>query len=184
MAGECGCECGGIKQYFKATVSYMILTGIIGMVLGLVMLFYPGGTMALMGAAFFALQVILSVFILAYSIGEAVHYFKYGRTAMGIIHLIIGIAAAALVWVFDVRIVYLIVAFFIIIEGVGEIIGGFTLDAGRYFFIFLGLVNILVGAMMIKYPFVLPVMMAFFVLFWGASRFFVSLELRKLMPKG
>lgn len=166
---------------YKVSFGYMIFASILAIILGLVMLFYPGGTMVLMAAAFQVLQIIISIFILAYAISEAIRYFKANRKAHGIIYLLIGAAATLLVWIFNVQIVYLIVSLFLILVGIGEIAGSFSIAAGRYFLLFLGLINIMIGAMIIKYPVVLPLIIAWYVLFWGVSRLFLALEIRRIM---
>ena len=51
------------KGILKTSVSYMVLSAAIGIIIGLIMLFYPGGTMALMEAAFIIFQLLLTIFI-------------------------------------------------------------------------------------------------------------------------
>ena len=90
------------------------------------------------------------------------------------------ILATLLVWLFNVGFVYLIVSIFFVLVGISEIVGAFHLDYGRYFLLFLGLLNIFIGGLMIKYPEVLPFLIAWYVLFWGLSRLFLALEIRKM----
>lgn len=164
----------------KVSSGSMIFASILALILGFVMLLYPGGTIVLMGAAFTVLQILVSAFILAYALSETVRYFKGGKKAAGLAVLIVGIAAALLVWLFDVRIVSYIIAAFFIIAGVGELFGGMGIPTARYFFVFLGLVNIMMGALILKYPLALPILIAWFVLFWGISRLCLALELRRV----
>lgn len=170
-----------MSTVFRQSVGSMFFAAIVAIILGLVMLWYPGGIMALIAVTFWALQVMISVFILSYMISEAVRYFKSDKILSGIAYLVIGIAATLLVWFFKVDFFYLVVALFFIISGVGDIIGGFTLTAGRYFFVFLGVMNIMVGALMIQYPLILPLLIAWYVLFWGISRLLLAFELKRMM---
>jgi len=170
-----------MSTVWKPSFGYMIFAAILAVVLGLVMLWYPGGIMALIAVTFWALQVMVSVFILSYMITEAVRYFKTDAILNGIAYLVIGVAATLLVWFFKVDLIYLIVALFFIVSGIGDIIGGFKLNAGKYFFVFLGVMNILIGTIMIQYPTILPLLIAWYVLFWGISRLLLAFELRRLV---
>ena len=170
-----------MSTVFRPSFGYMIFAAIVTIILGLIMLWYPGGIMALIAVTFWALQVMVSVFILAYTISEAIRYFKAGTVAGGVAYLIIGIAATLLVWFLKVDFVYLIVAIFFIVSGLGDIIGGFKLTAGRYFFIFLGVMNIMIGIIMLEYPVILPLLVAWYVLFWGMSRLLLAFELKRVL---
>lgn len=166
------------------TQSYrqMIAAAVLAIVLGFIMLFYPGGTMALISVAFWALRLLISVFILTYTVSEAIRYFRAEIKTTGALYLIIGVLATTLVWVFDVSIVYMVVSFFFVLAGISEIFGAFHFTIGRYFLIFLGLVSILIGAIMLKNPVILPMLIAWYVLFWGVSRFFLALEIKRTVP--
>jgi len=158
----------------------MIVAAILAVILGFVMLLYPGGTMALMTVAFTTLQALLSVFILAYAISEAVGYFKSGKKAAGVLAILVGLAATVLVWIFNVSIVYVVFALFCIIAGLSEVIGAFSFPAARGLLLLLGLINIMIGAIIFKHPVVLPLLIAWYVLFWGISRLLLGMELRRL----
>lgn len=170
-----------MSTVFRPSFGHMIFAAIVAIILGLVMLWYPGGIMALIAVTFWALQVMISVFVLAYMLTEAIRYFRADHILNGIGYLILGIAAVLLVWFFKVDTVYIVVALFFIISGVGDIIGGFMLNAGRYFFVFLGFTNILIGTIMFQYPMILPLLIAWYVLFWGISRLLLAFELKRMM---
>lgn len=169
------------KGIVKTSVGYMMFTAIFGIVLGLVMLFYPGGTMALMSAAFIVFQIILSVFIIYYTLTEAIHYFKTHHLFAGIFYSLIGAVAFVFVWIFDVGVLFYIVAFFLVLTGLADIIGAFRLPAGKGFLILLGIINILIAIIIVRNPVILPLLIAWYVLFWGISRLFLSIELRNLL---
>ncbi|MFA4875012.1 MAG: hypothetical protein WC956_01280 [bacterium] len=168
------------QAIFKQSLWYMFFAAALATVLGIIMLGYPGGTVAMMSVAFWALQVIISVFILSYAITESVKMMKMGSRLTGVGYLLLGIAAMVLVWVFDVRLVYLIVAVFFVLTGMREVFSAFSLPGARYFLGLLGLLNIIVGAVILKSPVILPLLLAWYVLFWGVSRFFLALELRRI----
>lgn len=163
----------------RISTTSMILTSLLAIILGFVMLVYPGGTMVLMTAAFRTLQIIISVFALAYGISAAMSNFKRSSVATGAAMLIAAVAATLLIWVFNVAIVYVVIAAFFIVSGVGEIFAGASVPVARYFFIMLGLMNIIVGAAIIKYPVILPLLLAWYVLFWGIARLCLSLEIKR-----
>ena len=165
----------------KTSVSYMVLSAAIGIVIGLIMLLYPGGTMALMDAAFIIFQLLLTIFIGYYTLTEALYYFKMGRVSGGALYALIGILAIIFIWLFNVSLVYFIVAFFLVLTGMSDIVGGMKLSRGKNFLIFLGIVNILIAIIILMYPLVLPLLIAWYVLFWGISRLFLSLELKKML---
>ncbi len=169
-----------MENIVKHETFHMMLGAVIAVILGFIMLLYPGGTMALMGAAFWMIKLLLSIFILAYTVPEAVRNFRTGSKGHGALYLAIGILATALVWFFEVGFVYMVVSFFFILVGISEVFGAFQLAYGRYFLLFLGLLNILIGAVMLKNPMLLPLLIAWYVLFWGFSRFFLALEIRKM----
>jgi uncharacterized membrane protein HdeD (DUF308 family) len=41
--------------------------------------------------------------------------------------------------------------------------------------------NILIGTIMIQYPMILPLLIAWYVLFWGISRLLLAFELKRLV---
>lgn len=172
-----------IRRSLKMSVGYMMFTAILAIIVGIIMLFYPGGTMKLMETAFIIFQIILSVFILGYTISEAVHYLRSGSKGGAIAFALIGVVATALIWLFSVKIIFIIVAFFLILAGVVDIAGGVKLPIARYFLIFLGSANIMVGIAVLIYPMILPFLIAWYALFWGLSRLFLSLELRKMTTR-
>ena len=167
------------KNLVKSSVTYMIVSSSVGFVLGLVMLLYPGGTMVLMEAAFVIFQTILSVFIIFYTVSEALHYFRLAHPVRGVIYILIGLAATIMVWFFNVNLIYFIIAFFLILTGLGDIIGSAKLPGARFFLILLGIINILIAIVILRYPVILPLMIAWYVLFWGISRLFLAFELRR-----
>ena len=165
----------------KTSVSYMVLSAAIGIIIGLIMLFYPGGTMALMEAAFIIFQLLLSIFIGYYAFTEALYYFKTNRALGGALYALIGILAIIFIWLFNVSLVYFIIALFLVLTGISDIVGGMKLPRGKNFLIFLGIVNILIAVIILMNPVVLPLLIAWYVLFWGISRLFLSFELKKLL---
>ena len=165
----------------KTSVSYMVLSSAIGIIIGLIMLFYPGGTMALMETAFIIFQMLLTIFIGYYALTEALYYFKTDRTLGGVLYALIGILAIIFIWLFNVSLVYFIIAFFLILAGISDIVGGTKLPRGKHFLIFLGIVNILIAVIILMNPVVLPLLIAWYVLFWGISRLFLSFELKRLL---
>lgn len=169
-----------MSTMLRPSFGYMVFASIVGIILGLVMLLYPGGTMALIQAAFWVFQGMLSVIILFYAVSEAIRYFKMGSAGNGVGYLIIGILATALVWFFDVGIIYIVVALFFIVSGIGEAILGARMTMGRYFLILLGIINVLVGVVILKHPVILPLLIAWYILFWGISRLLLAFEFKRL----
>ena len=169
------------RGVIKTSISYMTFTAVLGIVLGLVMLFYPGGTMVLMEAAFTFFQIILTIFILYYTLTEAIFYFKLGGTFKGILFALIGAVAMIMVWSLGVGFIYFVIAFFLILTGIFDIVGGFRLSRGRVFLILLGVLNILIALIILRNPVILPFLIAWYVLFWGISRLFLAIELRGLV---
>jgi len=169
-----------MNNELKISIGYMVFASILAIILGFIMLMYPGGTMALMATTFWALQVIVSIFILAYSLSEAARNFKDKRTAYGFAFILIGVLATLFVWVFNITIIYIIVALFFILTGLAEFIGSRQFFDGRYFVAFLGLINVMIGAIILMNPVVLPLLIAWYVLFWGISRLFLALELKRI----
>ncbi|MDX1386764.1 MAG: hypothetical protein R3257_04180, partial [bacterium] len=104
----------------KTSMGYMLVTSVIGIVLGLVMLFYPGGTMSLMKAGFWVFKIILSVFILYYTVSEAVHFFRAQHNFRAVTYVVIGAIFTALIWVLNVNLIYYAVAVFLGIIGITE----------------------------------------------------------------
>lgn len=167
-------------EEYRVSIGYMISASILAIILGFVMLVYPGGTAALITAAFWVLQAIISFYILLYTITEAIRSFEAGRKRYGIAYLLCGIVATILVWIFNVSIVYLLISVFFVITGITEIIGSRHFPVGKYFVAFLGFLNIVIGALILKNPIILPLLIAWYVLFWGFSRLFLAMEIRKI----
>lgn len=169
-----------MNRVLKSTAGYMTCTALLGIVLGIIMILYPGGTMLLISSAFWVFQVLITLFILYYSLSESAHYFRAGSPGHGVLYLLIGILAALFIWLFDVGFLYFIIAFFLIISGLGEIIASSGATGGSLFLAFLGIINILIAVLILTNPIILPLLVAWYVLFWGISRLFLSLELRRI----
>lgn len=165
---------------FKTSITYMMVSAIISIVIGLIMLFYPGGTFRVFEVAFKVFQVGISIFVAYYALTEFIYYLKTRKTFLAIVYLLIGIAAVTLIWVIDISLIFYIVAAFFLLTGIIEIIGSFQIPQARYLFIILGFINILLGMIIIRHPNVLPFLFAWYVLFWGFSRFFLTLALRQV----
>jgi uncharacterized membrane protein HdeD (DUF308 family) len=161
-------------------IGWMITASVLAIVVGMVMLLYPGGTMQLMSAAFTVLQAMLSIFVMAAAISEGIRCFRTGRKGTAVAALLVGLVATLLIWFFDVGIIYLIVAFFCVLAGLGEIVGAVSVPQARYFLWALGLMNIMVGVIILRYPVALSLLIAWYVLFWGVTRLMLSLELRRI----
>ena len=164
---------------FKASIGNMIFTAIVGIILGIILLVFPLGTTVLMGLTLELAQLFLSVFILYYAISESVQYFKAGKAWAGFAYIGAGILATLFVWIFNVSVIYWFVAFFLILTGIGEIFGAFQVYQGSFFLAVLGVLNIFVGIAIVKYPAILNLIIAWYILFWGISRLALAMELRK-----
>jgi len=165
-----------IKAYYNHT----LFTSIVAIVAGLIFLSYPGGPIKLMDAAFWTLQLIATIFIAAYTVSEAYASAKSQGKLRAVLYIILGIVAIATIWMFSTRAIYLIVAMFLLFTGVVEILGAVQLANGRFFLALLGVLNIMLAAVMFKYPLILPLLLTWYILFWGVSRFFLALEIRRL----
>ncbi len=170
-----------LKDPSKTSTGYMVVTSLVGMVLGLVMLLYPGGTLALMKAGFQIFQIILSLFILFFSLIEAIHFFKGSHWARGSLYLLLGALFIALVWVLDVSLIYYAIALFLALIGTTEIVAAFRFPVGKFFLGLLGFVDLMVAVIILMYPVVLALLIAWYVLFWGISRLLLALELRRTL---
>ena len=170
-----------VRHPTKTSLRYMLITSLLGIILGLVMLFYPGGTMTLMQTGFKIFQAILTIFVLYYAISEAVHYIKAQQMIRGIAYILLGVIFTALIWLIDVKWIFYVVAFFLAVIGIGEIIGAFQVPVGRFFLGLLGIVDLMIALIIILNPLILAILIAWYVLFWGVSRLFLSLELRKAL---
>jgi len=167
-------------EAMKAYYNHTLFTSIVAIVVGLVFLSYPGGPIELIQLAFWALQLIITVFVLAYTFSEAYASFKAKIKSRGVLFILLGLVTAAVVWLFDVSVIYMIVALFLLFSGLVEILGAVQLTNGRFFLAMLGVLNIIMAAVMFKYPIILSVLLSWYILFWGVSRFFLALEIRRL----
>jgi len=177
------------RQFFfrysaKTSLGYIFFSSIVAIVIGLTMLLYPGGTLALMKTGFHFFQVLLTIFILYYALSEAIHAFRSGTTVSGVTYSLIGILFTIFVWYFKVEYLFYVVAFFILVNGITELIGAFSLPFGRFFLFFLGILDIAVAVIIYENPLFLAVLIAWYILFWGISRLLLGLELRSTLPKG
>lgn len=163
----------------KISANSILLTSILGIILGLVMLFYPGGTMNLMRAGFFIFKIILSLFIGYFFISDAVHGFRTNHLFRSVAVLVIGTLLVVFLWMLDVSLIYFVVAFFLAVMGISEIIAAFVMPVGKLFFALLGILDLLIAIIIVMHPVVLALLIAWYVLFWGISRLFLSLELKK-----
>ena len=80
-----------------------------------------------------------------------------------------------------VSLVYYVLAFFLAVFGLAEIIGAFQVPQARFFLALLGIIDILVAVIIILNPTILAYLVAWYVLFWGLSRLFLALEFRKVV---
>lgn len=164
----------------RTTVGSMVATAVVGIVLGLILLLFPLGTTVLLGLTLELAQVFLSVFILYYAASESAQYFKSSRAWAGIGYAVAGVLAILFVWLFHVSVIYWVVACFLVLAGLGEIVGAFQVYRGSFFLAALGFLNVLVGLAIVRHPGILNLIIAWYILFWGISRLALALELRKL----
>jgi len=106
------------KTYYNHT----LFTSIVAMVLGLVFLSYPGGPIELIQLAFWSLQLVISVFVLTYTFSEAYASFRSNSKSRGVLFILLGIVTTGTAWLFDVSVVYMIVALFLLFSGLVEIL--------------------------------------------------------------
>lgn len=161
----------------------MVFASVAAIILGIVMLFYPSGTYSLMAGAFWSIQLALTAFIIIYVISEIVRNAKAGRSWAVFLPVVFGLLAVALIWLLDIRFVCFIIAGFFILTGIAEIAGSFAIVYGKFFVFLLGVINIMIGAIIVSHPIILPVLIAWYILFWGVSRLLLSLEIRGLMKR-
>mgnify|MGYP000899714502 CR=1 FL=1 len=169
-----------MSDIVKAATGQMITAAVLGIVLGALMLLYPGGTVVLMQSAFIVFKALLSLFIIFWVSSEAAGYFRVRSTMTGIGTVLLGALAVILIWSLGLGIVYLVVAAFLLISGTGEIVDSFRAPRGTFFLTLLGLIDIIIGILVITNPVILPLLIAWYVLFWGISRLLLALELRRL----
>lgn len=172
-----------IKYPTKRSTTWMLVTAVLGLLLGLVMLFYPGGTMTLMKAGFRIFQVILTGIVLYFCLSEAIPAFKSGHQGRGAIFSLLGLIAVVLIWIVKVSLIFYVLAFFLAVLGVLELIGAVQVPQGQFFLALLGIVDILVAVIIISYPVILAYLVAWYVLFWGLSRLLLALEFRKALDE-
>lgn len=172
-----------LREPNKKSINSILATSILGIILGLVMLFYPGGTMNLMATGFLILKIILSLFIGYFFISDAVHGFRSGQMVRSVAMLVLGAALIGFLWFIDVRLLYFVVAFFLVVLGISEIIGAFVVPVGKFFFALLGILDLIIAVIIVRHPVVLALLIAWYVLFWGISRLFLALELRKALAQ-
>lgn len=169
-----------MRDVAKAATGHMITAAVLGIVLGALMLLYPGGTVVLMQSAFVVFKWILSIFILCWALILAVGFFRVRATMTGVGYLALGVLAVILIWSLGLGIVYIVVSAFLFVSGIGEIASSFRPD-GTFFLTLLGLIDIIVGILVVTNPLILPLLIAWYVLFWGISRMLLALELRRLL---
>lgn len=158
----------------------MVFTSIVAIILGTVMLAYPAGTLALVSGAFWSIQLALTIFIIIYAISEVVRNSKAGHPWAIIFPIVFGLLAIGFIWLFDIGFIYFVIACFFILSGFVEIVGSFMTIFGRFFIFLLGIINVMIGAIIIKHPLILPLLIAWYILFWGISRLLLALELQRL----
>lgn len=170
-----------LRDPSKTSTGYMVVTAVVGIVLGLLMLLYPGGTMTLMKTGFRIFQIILSIFVLYFTGNEAVHFFRGGFYGRGGLYVLLGILFIALIWILDVSLIYYAIALFLALIGTTEIVAAFRFPVGKFFLGLLGFIDLMVAVFIILYPVVLALLIAWYVLFWGISRLLLALELRRAL---
>jgi len=86
----------------KTSIPYMLITSILGMALGLVMLLYPGGTLALMKVGFKTFQAILTIFVLYFALANAIHEYKNQNIWRGVFYTLVGVCFTVLIWILKI----------------------------------------------------------------------------------
>lgn len=172
-----------MNGFLNFSMRQMVVASVAAIILGVIMLVYPGGVLALMSGAFWSIQLVLTVFIIIYAISEIVRNSKAGRSWAVFVPIILSVLAIAFIWLLNINFVYFVIAFFFILAGVVEIIGSFSVIYGKFFIFLLGVINIMVGAIIVRHPLILPLLIAWYILFWGVSRLMLALEIHALMKR-
>jgi len=79
---------GTMTLLLKQPIKYILLASVISIILGTAMILYPCGAMTMMSAAFWIVQLVLSIFIFVYSVSEAIRYFKADIKRSAVFYLI------------------------------------------------------------------------------------------------
>ena len=137
--------------------------------------------MRLMATGFKVFQIIITGLVLYFCLTEAIPSFKEGHISRGAVFVVLALVAVLLIWVLNVSLVYYVLAFFLAVFGVAEIIGAFQVPQAKFFLALLGIIDILVAVIIILNPTILAYLVAWYVLFWGLSRLFLALEFRKVV---
>lgn len=172
-----------MNGFLSFSMRQMVLAAAVAIILGVVMLVYPGGTLALMAGTFWSIQLVLTIFIVIYAVSEIVRNAKAGRKWEIFVPIVLGILAIAFIWLLDVSFIYFIAALFFILSGISEIVGSFYAIYGKFFVFLLGVINIMIGAIIIRHPMILPMLIAWYILFWGVSRLMLALEIRGMLRR-
>jgi uncharacterized membrane protein HdeD (DUF308 family) len=112
---------------------------------------------------------------------EAVPSVREGHTARGAVFVLLALVAVILIWVIKVSLIYYVLAFFLAVFGLIELIGAFQIPQGKFFLALLGIIDLLIAVIIVLHPVILAYLVAWYVLFWGLSRLFLALEFRKAL---
>ncbi len=168
----------------KESLNYLLISSLVALGLGVFFILYPPGVTGLIEGGFQVFRLLLSLFFLYYAISEAVQHFRKQQKIAGVLYLIAAAIAITLIWLFDSKIVYLLIALIIAWMGVRHLIGSFIIPEGKFFLILLSMADLMIAFAVILYPMILTIMIAWYVVFWGISRLLLYLEFKKLLAVG
>src|SRR5215510_7808917 len=177
-----GAEKEGIPIMFKSTSTSLILLGVLGVIVGIIAIAWPGVTIA-------ALVIVFAVYAFIGAGLQAVRAFSsrdagpvFGHLLLALIYLAAGVAA--LVWPSPTALVLvLVVGIWALVAGFAEIFAAFGSGetAGtRAMFIVTGLISIAFGVVLTARPDVGAVTLALlFSLIYGVSEIVIGVQLRQ-----
>ena len=151
MGGDIRDVVAGVARHW----GWLLTFGILSVLLGIVLLVWPGRTVLVVAVLLGAYLFVSGIFqlIAAFATTEAPGGFRWLTGISGAFSIILGIFALRS-WTHAVAILLLLIAFGFLFRGIAELVEGIADKGmpGRGWLIFMGIIGIVAGVVVLLYP--------------------------------
>jgi uncharacterized membrane protein HdeD (DUF308 family) len=142
----------GVMQDLADHWGLVVVLGIVSIILGLLVIAYPGATIVTVAIFFAAWLFVTGIYEVIVS------FTRDGDTAMRVFHAIIGVLSVIVGFALlrspfqSVEVVIFVIGIFWLVQGIMTFVAAFSVKQGRNWGIFIGILGILAGIVILVYP--------------------------------
>jgi len=183
-------ETNGIEQHILAQDSWVLaLEGIFALIIGFLILFWPGMTLVTLTIFVGAFALVSGIFTLVGALKA-----KKGSRGLAILHGVAGIIFGCIIFAWPIATTVVLLWFimaWLVVSGIFRIVAGFSLpkgDASKGLLILNGFLALIIGILLVALPpveglFTTALLIGFYGIFGGITLIMLSFMAKSVQPQ-